>query len=527
MMQSCYMIKKRCEVAIRNPWFYFLVVVVMFASCSHKDRDSLSGGLPEITSVLPETGWAGDTVTIKGAGFTDQSVVMLNGSAFSVIDRTANQIRIVMPVGTGTSNIRVINGNTRSNNMIFTYSGPLIRSLSNTLGWAGDTVTITAKALADTTYLLYDGKQTGILDRTTDSTFRFIVPAGTGTATIVIGNGNVLSNEMKFTYNTYTNPVFKPILADPTVFKDPVSGYFYAYGTENEWSTDGKRHIVAIVKSTDLVHWEYVADAFTPASKPSWRTGANIWAPDIAYVNGKYHLYYAYSFWDDPDASIGLAIADKPEGPFVDQGKLFSSSDINVQNSIDPCFYEDGGKKYLFWGSFRNNKGTATRYGTFVTELTDNGKAVKDLSNITKIAGEDFEAPMIYKHGGYYWFFGSKGTCCDGANSGYNVRVGRGTSVTGPFYGQAGADIVALDKGTFALQRTDVFAGPGHNSTIITDKLGQNWILYHALDVKNAVINGVQQRALMLDKVNWDPGTGWPVINNGYPSSTPQPSPRF
>ena len=521
------MIIQRSKNAVYGSFLYLLVITFLFATCKDKDRDIVAVGGLTITSVMPQTGWAGDTVTIQGSGFTDQSVVMLNGSPFSVIDHTSGQIRIIMPVGRGFSNIRVVNGNARSNNMIFTYSGPLIKGISNTTGWAGDTLTVTGKALTDTTYLLFDGKETDILDRA-DGSFRFIVPAGSGTtATLTIGNGDVLSNEMVFTYNTYTNPVFKPILADPTVFKDPVSGNFYAYGTENDWSTDGKRHIVAIVKSKDLAHWEYVVDAFTPASKPSWRTGANIWAPDIAYVNGKYHLYYAYSFWDDPDASIGLAIADSPEGPFIDQGKLFSSTDINVQNSIDPCYYEDGGKKYLFWGSFRNNKGTATRYGTFVTELTDDGKAVKDLSNITKIAGEDFEAPMIYKHGGYYWFFGSKGTCCDGANSGYNVRVGRGTSVTGPYYGQAGADIVALDKGTFALQRTNVFAGPGHNSTIITDKLGQDWILYHALDVNNAVINGVQQRALMLDKVNWDAVTGWPVINNGYPSNTPQPSPRF
>ncbi|MFT4093883.1 MAG: family 43 glycosylhydrolase [Niabella sp.] len=247
----------------------------------------------------------------------------------------------------------------------------------------------------------------------------------------------------------------------------------------------------------------------------------------MAYVNGKYHLYYAYSYWDDPDPGIGLAIADSPEGPFVDQGKLFFSSEVGVRNSIDPYYYEDDGKKYLFWGSFNNNLGTATATGIHMIELTDDGKAIKDPSTKIKIAAEDWEAPMVYKHGGYYWFFGSKGSCCAGTGSTYRVMVGRATSLAGPYLGELGASILNTDKGTYALQGNSVFVGPGHNSRIITDKLGQDWILYHAMDVNNAVIDGVNQRALMLDRVNWNATTGWPLINDGYPSSDPMVSPRF
>lgn len=520
------MIVRSSKNTICKLFFCLLLTIISLAACSRKDKDIAVSNLPEITSVLPKMGWSGDTITIKGKGFTDQSAVLLNGENVTAYDRTSELFRIIIPAGSGISNIRVVNGSTRSNNMIFTYSGPMIFRMSDTTGWVGDTITVTAKGLTDSTQLLYNGNKTTIIKRDNNSV-RFVIPDGSGKATINLANGAMRSNDIAFVYNSYTNPVFKPILADPTVFKDPVSGNFYAYGTENYWSTDAKTHIVAIIKSKDLVHWEYVADAFTPASKPSWKVGSNIWAPDIAYVNGKYHLYYAFSYWADPNPGIGLAIADKPEGPFIDQGKLFLSSDINVQNSIDPCYYEDGGKKYLFWGSFRTNLGTATRFGTFVTQLTEDGKAVQNMSAITKVAGEDFEAPMIYKHGGFYWFFGSKGTCCDGANSSYNVRVGKGSSVTGPYFGQGGADITGLDRGTFALRGTGVFVGPGHNSTIITDKLGQDWMLYHAMDKNKPVIDGVNQRALMLDKVNWDPVTGWPVVYNGFASDTPQPSPKF
>ena len=57
-------------------------------------------------------------------------------------------------------------------------------------------------------------------------------------------------------------------------------------------------------------------------------------------------------------AGIGIASADSPEGPFtldisVDgKGKLFTSSEIDVRNSIDPCYFEDNGQKWLVWGSF-------------------------------------------------------------------------------------------------------------------------------------------------------------------------------
>src|SRR5690606_12427532 len=122
----------------------------------------------------------------------------------------------------------------------------------------------------------------------------------------------------------YTNPVFKPILADPTVIKDPGSAYYYAYGTEDYWYTDSKNHLVAVVRSRDLINWSYVADAFTV--KPAWKAAGGIWAPDIAIVNGKYHLYYSFSTWGDANPGIGLAISSLPSGPFTDAGKLFLSS---------------------------------------------------------------------------------------------------------------------------------------------------------------------------------------------------------
>jgi len=320
----------------------------------------------------------------------------------------------------------------------------------------------------------------------------------------------------------YTNPVFLPILADPTVIRDPETGFFYAYGTEDRWYTaNNVDRLVPILRSKDLVNWTYVRDAFT--SKPSWKTLGGIWAPDIAIVNGKYHLYYAYSTWGDTDPGIGVATSNYPgSSAFNDQGRLFLSSEIKVPNSIDPFYYEEDGKKYLFWGSFSSE----ADQGTYGAELSDDGLRVRDMNEKFKITAGDWEAVNIHKRAGYYYFFGSKGSCCNGINSTYHIRVGRSTSLQGPYLDRDGNDIAERGNGTLVLQGNAKYIGPGHNARIITDKNGNDWMLYHAMDVNKTMVDDVNQRALFLDRVNWD-SDGWPMINDGTPSTTAKPQPVF
>lgn len=323
----------------------------------------------------------------------------------------------------------------------------------------------------------------------------------------------------------YTNPVFKPILADPSVIKNATDGYYYAYGTEDFWATDNRNHIVAIVRSKDLINWTYLNDAFT--SKPTWKAnGGGIWAPDVVKVNSSYYMYYSYSTWGDLNPGIGVASAPSPSGPFVDMGKVFLSSDVDIRNCIDPFYIEEGDKKYLFWGSYYNN-GSQTRWGTWGGELNYNGTALKDVNNIFKIAASDFEGVMIHKRGNYYYFFGSKGGCCAGANSTYHLMVARSTSLNGPYLDKTGADIaLSTGKGSLVLDKNSKFVGPGHCSRIFTDAGGQDWILYHAMDIANAQINGISQRALMMDKVNWD-ADGWPIVHDGTPSVATMMGPKL
>ncbi|QGQ94522.1 arabinan endo-1,5-alpha-L-arabinosidase [Paenibacillus psychroresistens] len=318
--------------------------------------------------------------------------------------------------------------------------------------------------------------------------------------------------------NAYTNPVFEPVLADPAILRG-ADGFFYAYGTEDEWKTGEKSKLVPIVKSADLVKWNYVGDAFT--TKPDWKKDGGIWAPDISFDNGSYYLYYSLSDWGDSNPAIGVAISANPAGPFEDKGKLFDSTQVSVRNSIDPMlFVDEDGTKYLIWGSFN---------GIYGITLSADGLSIQ--GEKFQIAGSDFEGPYIIKRGAYYYFFGSIGSCCAGKDSMYLVSVGRSESLKGPYLDADGNDIIE-SPGTVILigedldkdnNKTKNFVGPGHNS-IIQDDSGTDWIVYHAIDSSNPLLpNEATRRPLMIDPIVWV--DGWPTIKNQVPSKVKSPGP--
>ena len=321
------------------------------------------------------------------------------------------------------------------------------------------------------------------------------------------------------TQTEFKNPVFKPVLADPSVLQGS-DGWFYAYGTEDDWGDGQGNRLVPVVRSLDLVKWTSVGNAF--AAKPVWKTNGGIWAPDVVKVNNKYYMYYSFSTWQDTNPGIGLAIANQPGGPYSDQGKLFLSNEVDVSNTIDPFYIEGNDKKYLFFGSYSSS----ANQGTYALELSSDGRAIVDLGQKVKIAAGDFEAVMIHKRGNFYYFFGSKGGCCNGANSTYNVRVGRSSQLLGPYLDQAGRNITERGNGTLLLAGNERYAGPGHNSRIITDKGGNDWLMYHAIDRADPLVpNGASKRALMLDKITWV--NDWPTIKNQTPGNEVQAGPAW
>lgn len=301
------------------------------------------------------------------------------------------------------------------------------------------------------------------------------------------------------TDNKYYNPVISRSLPDPTIIKAQ-DGSFYLYATENIRN-------VPIYKSDNLVDWTFVGTAFTDETRPNFEPKGAIWAPDISYINGKYYLHYSMSVWGGEwTCGIGVAVADKPEGPFVDKGKIFRSNEINVQNSIDQFYIEDQGKKYLIWGSFR---------GIYGIELSDDALSVKSDAEKKQIAGTAFEGTYIHKRGEYYYLFASIGSCCEGVNSTYKLVVGRSKSLFGPYLDKDGKDM--MENGyTVVIGPNSRFVGNGHCSEIVQDNSGKDWIFYHGVDIQNP-----EGRILLLDEIKWD-DNDWPYVTDGSPSLSAQ-----
>ena len=86
--------------------------------------------------------------------------------------------------------------------------------------------------------------------------------------------------------------------------------------------------------------------------------GRQLWDSDVACKNGKYYMYFPLKDKNDI-FRIGVAIADRPEGPFVPQ-----ADPIRGSYSIDPCVFEDNGAYYMYFGGiwggqlqrYRSNK---------------------------------------------------------------------------------------------------------------------------------------------------------------------------
>ena len=73
--------------------------------------------------------------------------------------------------------------------------------------------------------------------------------------------------------------------------------------------------------------------------------GRQMWAPDAAFANGKYYLYFPVKNKQDV-FQIGVAVSEKPEGPFTAE-----KEPIKESYSIDPCvFKDDDGKFYMYFG---------------------------------------------------------------------------------------------------------------------------------------------------------------------------------
>lgn len=237
-----------------------------------------------------------------------------------------------------------------------------------------------------------------------------------------------------------------------------------------------------IKTSKDMVTWKSAGAVFDSNFKFDWwskdiPTGAQIWAPDISWREGKYWMYYAVSAWMNFNSSIGLATnttldPTDPAYKWEDQGQVISYKNGGAGvNVIDPnIFVDKDGKVYLLYGSF-----TA---GLRMVELDrKTGKLLSETPRLTVLTKSLGEGVFLIKDPQYYYIFASRGICCKGGDSTYQIVIGRSKNITGPYLNKDGGSWVD-DKATLFLAGDVNEPGRGHNG--IFSEGDTTYLVYHA-----------------------------------------------
>ncbi|MEX2601327.1 MAG: arabinan endo-1,5-alpha-L-arabinosidase [Balneolaceae bacterium] len=294
---------------------------------------------------------------------------------------------------------------------------------------------------------------------------------------------------------------------------------------DHTWYLFGTGRGITVYASTDMENWERLDPVFpeTPAWTEEIVEGGtyHLWAPDIAWHNGNYYLYYSVSAFGRNTSAIGVLSnptlhPDDPEFEWTDHGQVVRSiPGRDMWNAIDPNIaFDDEGTPWMTFGSFwmgmklvRLNENmteidrnpqewhtTAARHRYWKLDERDAG----DEQNST------IEAPFIFKKNGYYYNFVSWDRCCIGEESTYKVVVGRSREITGPYLDKEGERMVH-GGGSLVLQGDENYAGIGHNSAYTFD--GKDYLVAHAYD-----LNDEGRSKLIILEMNWDEND-WPVVD--------------
>lgn len=278
---------------------------------------------------------------------------------------------------------------------------------------------------------------------------------------------------------------------DPSVVKRADGSYLVAHTGDN----------IALKTSTDRIAFHNAGSVF-PGGAP-WTTtytggSRNLWAPDLSYRNGRYHLYYSASTFGSNRSAIFLATSTSGNsGTWTNHGLVVESRTSDNFNAIDPdLVVDDQGRWWLSFGSFWS--------GIKMVAL-DPATGKRSDNVIRSIAGRGggaIEAPNIVKRGSYYYLFVSFDRCCQGAASTYRVMAGRSTSVTGPYTDRNGVAMTS-GGGTEILAGQGSVHGPGHQD-VLADSDGDVLFYHYYAD------NGASRLGINL--LAYD-GAGWPYLH--------------
>ncbi|MDQ1107451.1 beta-xylosidase [Stenotrophomonas rhizophila] len=238
--------------------------------------------------------------------------------------------------------------------------------------------------------------------------------------------------------------------------------------------------------SPDLVQWTRHPGVLK-IEAVSWAKEA-LWAPSVVEKDGKYYFFFsANDIKNDSEVGgIGVAVADRPEGPYRDLlGKPLIGSFHNGAQPIDQfVFKDDDGTWYMLYGGWKHANIVRLKDDfTGIVPLPD-GTLYKEITP----APEYVEGSLMFKRGGRYYYMWSEGGW---GEPDYSVAYAIADAPTGPF----------KRIGRILQQDPAVATSAGHHSLIHAPDDDSWYIVYHRRPLGRT---GRNERATAIDRMEFD-----------------------
>ncbi|WP_367125938.1 glycoside hydrolase family 43 protein [Streptomyces phytohabitans] len=295
--------------------------------------------------------------------------------------------------------------------------------------------------------------------------------------------------DLDYTTAEAGNPLVDGWYADPDLAR--YGDTYWMYPTTSR-PYDEQTYLDAF-SSTDLVHWTKHAKVLDIADVP-WAKRA-LWAPAPVERDGRYYLYFgANDIQDDSEVGgIGVAVADRPEGPYEDAlGEPLIGAFHNGAQPIDQdVFIDDDGQAYLYYGGHGHAN---------VVKLNDDMTSLgtfEDGTTFREITPENYtEGSLMFQRDGTYYLMWSEGGW---TGPDYSVSYATADSPTGPF----------RKVGRVLEQDPSVARGSGHNSVVNVPGTDIWYLFYHRRPLSETDGN---HRALAYERMEFtDDGAIRPV----------------
>ena len=296
---------------------------------------------------------------------------------------------------------------------------------------------------------------------------------------------------------------------DPSIIRQ--GGTYYAFTSDFLGQAGG---YLLMRCSVDRTKWTACGAVFQ--QMPAWTASAVpgalcLWAPDVSFFNGLYHVYYAVSTAGSQQSVIGLVTnttLDPQDAAYkwVDRGPVLASKPGDDFNAIDPNILVDAdGDVWLtygcYWSGIKQRKIDAA---TGMLSAADTARY--DLATRPGIKDNPIEGPSLIQHGVYYYLFVSVDLCCNvsAALADYKQVVGRATSPHGPFVDTQGTAMMN-GGGTVLIEGNGSWNAPGGGAAWIDPDTGDSFLGFHALNMSQG---GAPY--LWLKSIAWQ--NDWPVV---------------